>query len=122
MTTQYERTDFIPVRAITEPISREPTLYLDYLSAGYLPMLQQISVYTDYQVSSSMEARLDLISNLFYQTPTLWWVIGMYNGITNPIFEVTIGRKLKIPDRNTLDAILQVAVEPSVNQGVVELQ
>ncbi len=122
MTSQYERTEYIPIKALSAGISREPKLYLDYLNAKYLPIVQQIGIYTEYQVTSSMEARLDLISNLFYQTPTLWWFIGMYNGITNPIFEVTTGRKLKIPDRNSLDSVLQVAVEPSSNKGVVELQ
>lgn len=122
MTTQYERTQYIPIRISLKPISLEPTMYIDYLASKYLPVLSQINVFTEYQVSSSMEARLDLISNLFYKTPTLWWVIGQYNGITNPIFEVTIGRKLKIPDRNILDSLLQTFVESSSNQGVVELQ
>lgn len=122
MTTAYERTEFIPTKVYLEGVTREPKVYLDYLKATYLPLIQDINTYTEYQVTSPMEARLDLISNLFYKTPNLWWVIGMYNGITNPIFEVSVGRKLKIPSRNVLDAVLQSSIEPTVNQGVVELQ
>ncbi len=121
MSEQYERTQYIPTQY--GGAKRGPqTLYIDYLKATYLPLIQDIGVFTEFQVNSAMEGRLDLISNKFYRTPTLWWVIGMYNGITNPVFEVSIGRKLKIPDRNILDTVLQTSVEPSISQGVMELQ
>ena len=38
----------------------------------------------------------DTISQMYYGTPFLWWVIGCFNGITNPFEEFDAGSNLKI--------------------------
>jgi hypothetical protein len=38
----------------------------------------------------------DSISYQYYGTPMLWWVIGLFNNITNPFEEFTEGDFLKI--------------------------
>lgn len=57
-------------------------------------------------VPQHLRGRPDLISNLAYGTPDLWWVIYEFNGIRDPLFELTTGTVLRIPaiDR-VLDAI-----------------
>ena len=118
---QYERTTYIPTQVLRQGSSSEGKLYIDFLSAEYQEELLSTQVFTEYQISMATECRLDIISNILYGTPSLWWVIGMYNGIVNPIWELTVGKKLKIPDRNSVDTLLQSVNQPTVTQGVVEL-
>lgn len=46
--------------------------------------------------------RLDLISNDFYGTPHLWWVIALVNDIIDPLVSVPEGTKIRIPTRERL--------------------
>ena len=48
--------------------------------------------------------RLDLISQLAYGTPGLWWVIAEFNGIRDPMFDLKSGQILRIP---SIDRVLQ---------------
>lgn len=57
-----------------------------------------------YNVPQSAENRLDLISQKFYGTPELWWVIALVNDIHDPLVGVTVGQQIRIPTRNRLAA------------------
>lgn len=56
-----------------------------------------------YTVTKISENRLDIISNEYYNTPTLWWVIAQANPEIrfNP-FDVPYGMELRIPSVTTL--------------------
>jgi nucleoid-associated protein YgaU len=56
---------------------------------------------TFYKVDAGFENRLDLISNMFYGTPKLWWVIANVNNLYNPR-EVKSGIILRIPSRSNV--------------------
>jgi hypothetical protein len=43
------------------------------------------------------EHRADLISDLFYNTPSLDWLICWYNGIDDPFQQLNILDEIKIP-------------------------
>ena len=43
------------------------------------------------------EHRPDRISNLFYGTPDLWWVIMEVNGISDPFEGLNVGDQILIP-------------------------
>ena len=120
---QYMRSSYIPTvvasSAYTGAVT--PTIYLDFLNAYYLDMFNQITVYTNFMITHSSEGRLDIISNKFYGIPDLWWIIGMYNGIINPIFEIKVGINLRIPDRNQVDTLLQISTQPSNSSTTVDL-
>ncbi len=118
---QYERNTYIPTQVLRQGDSSEGKLYIDFLRAEYQEEILGIRVFTEYQINMATEGRLDIISNILYGTPSLWWVIGMYNGIVNPIWELPVGKKLKIPDRNSVDTMLQSVNQPAITQGVVEL-
>lgn len=49
-----------------------------------------------YKVEKKNENRLDIISNVVYNTPRFWWVIAMANGIVDP-FKVPADTILRIP-------------------------
>jgi nucleoid-associated protein YgaU len=42
--------------------------------------------------------RLDTISNLFYKTPTNWWVIAKANNLANGTLTIPTGTLLRIPN------------------------
>jgi len=48
-------------------------------------------------VQSGYEHRPDLISELFYDTPTFDWLIMMANNIADPFQGLNVGDRIKIP-------------------------
>jgi hypothetical protein len=60
---------------------------------------------TLYRVTLAGERRLDLISQLHYGTPELWWVIALVNNLIDPIAGVASGAEIRIPLRSRLSAL-----------------
>ena len=60
---------------------------------------------TLYRVTLAGERRLDLISQLHYGTPELWWVIALVNNLIDPIAGVASGSDIRIPLRSRLSAL-----------------
>ena len=50
-----------------------------------------------YTVTNMTKNRLDIISNVFYNTPIYWWVIAEANVIFDVFNDVYVGRTLRIP-------------------------
>lgn len=57
-----------------------------------------------YKVDPGFENRLDLISNMFYGTPKLWWALAYANKLYDPR-KVKSGIILRIPYRNNIAGI-----------------
>jgi hypothetical protein len=57
-------------------------------------------------ISSDYVGRLDLIAFDYYGDVDLWWVIALANGIDLIPTEVTIGLKIRIPDKKYVESIL----------------
>jgi hypothetical protein len=55
-------------------------------------------------ISKELENRIDLVSSKAYDTPELWWVIAEFNNITDPLFGLSAGQILRIPD---IERVLQ---------------
>ena len=54
----------------------------------------------DYEIGTvpaGYEHRADLISNVFYNTPTLDWLICWVNNIEDPFQQLNVGDTIKIP-------------------------
>lgn len=54
-----------------------------------------------YEVDISTRNRLDLVSNMYYGTPMLWWVVAIASDIDDPLV-APIGTVLRIPSINSL--------------------
>lgn len=54
--------------------------------------------------------RLDLISNTFYGTPALWWVLARVNNVLDPLIGVALNQKIRVPTKARLasEGILNV--------------
>ena len=59
-------------------------------------------------VPQHLTRRPDLISNLAYGNPDLWWVIYEFNGIHDPLFGLPTGTILRIP---AIDRVLEAIQE-----------
>lgn len=57
-----------------------------------------------YKVEAGFVNRLDLISNMFYGTPKLWWVLAYVNHLDDP-FKVDSGVILRVPKRSSIRGI-----------------
>lgn len=54
-----------------------------------------------YVVTLETENRLDMVANLFYNSPRYWWVVALANYIIDP-FDVPKGTRLRIPPLSAL--------------------
>jgi hypothetical protein len=72
------------------------TASIDSTLSEYLNRLQN-SEYTVGYIPAGYEHRPDLISNLFYNTVTLDWLIVMFNNIKDPFQELNVGDRILIP-------------------------
>lgn len=44
------------------------------------------------------EHRPDLISDLFYDTPSYWWLLMQVNGVSDPFESFNVGDQILIPE------------------------
>lgn len=51
-------------------------------------------------IPPGFEHRADLISNLFYDTPTLDWLICWFNNVSDPFQQLNVMDLIKIPKLN----------------------
>lgn len=55
-----------------------------------------------YTVPQAGESRLDLISQQFYGTPELWWVLALVNNLIDPLVGFTVGTVIRVPKKERL--------------------
>ena len=75
-------------------VSEVSSFAIEYWSRGQLDRDRSDIVYV---MEEKYEGRLDRLGSLFYGDSGLWWVIGQYNGITDPFRELVVGKVLLIP-------------------------
>lgn len=70
---------------------------------------------TQYLTSNDVESYIIVdddswssISYKFYRTYKLWWLICKFNNVTNPFYELTPGKEIKIPSKEMVDSILAI--------------
>lgn len=59
-------------------------------------ILSDIALFDTYETEGENEVWFDNISYEVYGTPNLWWVIALFNDVTNPFEGVSAGVNLKI--------------------------
>lgn len=59
-------------------------------------ILTDISLFETYEVEGERESWWDNISYDIYGTPYLWWVVALFNDVTNPFEELEEGTNLKV--------------------------
>ena len=59
-------------------------------------VLNDVSLFDTYHVEGDGQAWWDNISYDVYGTPQLWWVVALFNDVTNPFEELDPGQNLYI--------------------------
>jgi len=55
-----------------------------------------------YTILDTDVGRLDLVSNKYYGTEALWWVIALVNQIIDPLVDMEVGAVIYIPDKSKI--------------------
>ena len=55
----------------------------------------------DFYIIATAGDRLDLLANIYYKDPSMWWVIAVANNLNDANFFVTPGTQLRIPSDTT---------------------
>ena len=101
------RRTFIPYGVVND--TGTSTAYLDYLSASYLPALDNMQIESYYRIEGQFAGHPELVSYKFYQTVAYWWVLCRINEIICPVGEFVEGKLLKIPSLASLEQALTKA-------------
>lgn len=62
--------------------------------------VENITSLFEYEVGyipASAAHRPDLISQVFYDTPAYWWLIMLFNNVTDPFEQLNVGDQILIP-------------------------
>ena len=57
-----------------------------------------------YMTNISEVARPDLVSWENFDTVSWWWIVCLINGIENPLTDITVGMKIRIPSKLDVNA------------------
>ena len=71
-----------------------------YGSDGWTKFIQNMGGMFNYKVGYvplGFEQRPDLISDVFFDTPELWWLLLRVNNMEDPFEDLKTGTKIKIP-------------------------
>lgn len=97
MTVAYQRNTFTDTTIYRKSLTEQETS-LDWLSATYNNLFEQIISDRLFIVTEAESGLPDAITARAYSTSELWWLICVYNGIIDPLDEIQPGLKLRVPD------------------------
>lgn len=66
-----------------------------YMESTIYPKIEPKN--TDFYIIATAGDRLDLLANLYYKDPSMWWVIAVANNLNDANFFVEVGTQLRIP-------------------------
>lgn len=78
---------------------------MDYLSTNYLNVKFMLRARDTYQVTDSDACNLPGIAFKVYGDKNYWWIIGLYNGIVDPITDLEPGLVLQLPSLADINAL-----------------
>lgn len=80
---------------------------LDMFSAKFKNLALVSATSRVITVDATTEANLPYLAEKYLGSSRLWWTILMYNGLLDPIEDITVGTKLAIPSRSSIINILE---------------
>lgn len=92
---------------------------LDLFNAKFKDLALLASTSRLITIDASTEANLPFIAEKYLGSASLWWAILMYNGLLDPIEDISIGRRLSIPSRSSLITILESGNRSNI--GILEI-
>lgn len=89
------RSLYLPLAQVTDRFGSY--IMPDWLGATYLPFIQLLPVQEQYILQAKDVPFPDLLSYRKYGTIDYWWILCMYNGAIDPIWDMQAGQLWKIP-------------------------
>jgi hypothetical protein len=93
----------------------------DFVSARYKNMRWLLRHTETYEVTASDTANLPGIAFRVYGDVGYWWILGMYNGIIDPVADIRPPLTLGIPSLSSINTFLsegQMNLESKTNNTV----
>lgn len=84
------------------------TKSLDYLTAKYLNIRYIVPARESFVVTQADNANSPGIAFDYYGSADYWWIICMFNGILDPVEDLTPGRVLQLPSLADINAFLSL--------------
>lgn len=53
--------------------------------------------YKEHTIISTEVGCLDIVAQYYYNNERLWWIIAAFNNLIDPVSDMYVGQKLKIP-------------------------
>lgn len=85
---------------------RDKTVRIGMKDFTFINNLKSTVTFTTYKIPPQYELRPDLISNSFYGTPELWWVISAYNGFFRLPQDFYVDRVIMVPSAEGVISLL----------------
>lgn len=81
---------------------------LSYLSAKYLNIRYILPATDVFVVNQAYVANAPGVAFEYYGSQDYWWIVCMFNGILDPIEDLTPGRTLQLPRLTDINAFLSL--------------
>jgi hypothetical protein len=80
---------------------------LDFMKALYIDIMFSVPAAKTFVITDAWEANLPGIADALYGDINFWWVIGLYNGVLDPITDVVRGKIFRAPNKEDIVAFLE---------------
>lgn len=111
MLKQYLQSTHIPVVEFQGQGSTESEMLPDWHKAAYVDLHERTLDVSLYIVSDSDLGQPDRIAWRVYGDSNWWWLICSYNGIINPMTDMYLGQRLRIPALHQAQLSLQALTD-----------
>ena len=98
--------NFIDLNRATYITSTKKKDRFDFVSARYKNMRWLLRHTETYEVTASDTANLPGIAFRVYGDVGYWWILGMYNGIIDPVADIRPPLTLGIPSLSSINTFL----------------
>ena len=95
---------YVPMMQVTDRLGTY--VMPDWLSATYVGQLQNLVVQEQYILQPQDVPFPDLISYRYYKTTDYWWLLCMFNGTIDPIWDMNPGQTWQIPTYKSIQSVL----------------
>jgi hypothetical protein len=106
MSQQYLQSTHIPRILVQSQGASQTEVLPDWLNVSYLDLQEKAVDYQFHIVSETDIAQPDAIAYNYYGDSNWWWLLCSFNGIVNPMTDMVLGQRLKIPNLHIVQLLL----------------
>ncbi len=111
------RAQFVPIVSISTRNGNYQML--DWLKSSYITNLPNLQVQEQYILQAADVPFPELLSYKKYGTTDYWWILLMFNGVIDPIKEMSAGKLWSIPTFSSIQTMLSTSSVGTAAQNQV---